>query len=92
MKIDQNSNLCFLGLSEDLSVPIDHEAISNTVETVKWVTKTLYNCCQNNEQLDAFTVHHLLSKLKVNSTFTFSCISPIDHIDCHISRDILILL
>ena len=81
LKIDQNSNLCFLGSSEDLNVPIDHEATSNTVETVNRVTKNLHNCYQNNEQLDTFTVDHLLSKFNVESAFIFSCLSPIDRID-----------
>ena len=64
-----------------MNAPIDHEAISNTAETVKRVTKNLHNCYQNNEQLDTFPVDHLLSKLNVESTFIFSCLSPIDHID-----------
>ena len=81
LKIDQNSNLCFLSSSEDLNVPIDHEAISSTAETVNPVTKNLHNCYHNNEQLDTFTVDQLLSKLNVESTFIFSCLSPIDRID-----------
>ena len=81
LKIDQNRNLCFLGSSEDLDVPIDHEAISNTAETVNRITKNLHNRYKNNEQLDTLTVDHLLSELNVKSTFMFSCLSSIDHID-----------
>ena len=79
MKIYHNRNLCFLGSSEDLDISIDHETISNTAETVKRITKNIHNRYQNNEQLD--TVDHLLSELNVESTFMFSCLSSIDHID-----------